>query len=89
MRCEIFVSIFIPDSTFHSCADIIDSESQAFQIFLDIFLRAKSGVVSAQRYARLGGRICHKAIIAILAESGREFQFWAAGVHGYHWESGT
>jgi hypothetical protein len=51
---------------------------RAFEIFLDVFLRAKSGMVSAQRNARLGGRICHKRITAILAESAIEFQSQAA-----------
>jgi hypothetical protein len=60
---------------FRPSADIIDSVSRAFQIFLDVFLRAKSGMVSAQRNARLGGTISRKTITAILAESGREFQF--------------
>jgi hypothetical protein len=31
-------------------------------------------MVSAQRNARLGGRICHKRIIAILSESAKDFQ---------------
>jgi hypothetical protein len=53
---------------------VIDSVSRAFQIFLGIFLSANTGAISAQRNARLGGRICHKPITAILAESVGEFQ---------------
>jgi hypothetical protein len=59
---------------FEFLVSVIMSYVRAFEIFLDVFLRAKHGIVSAQRIARLGGRICHNRITAILAESGREFQ---------------
>jgi hypothetical protein len=56
-------------------ANIIDSIAGALQKFLDHFFCAKSGVVSAQGNARLGGGNCHKCITAILSESAVEFQF--------------
>ncbi len=61
-------------------AYVIDSISRAFEIFLDIFLRPKSSMVSAQRNARLGGGFFHKRITAILSESAGEFQFQVIGM---------
>jgi hypothetical protein len=67
--------IRIVHRSFRPCSDIIDSIARAFEIFLDVFLRAKPGVVGAQRNARLGRGFCHKYIKLILSESAGEFQF--------------
>ena len=41
-------------------ADVIDPVSRAFQIFLDRFFRAESGVVGAHYNARFGVGICQR-----------------------------